>query len=200
MELLKGQLNPTMYWGVNGRGFKYGNQMLMDPEEEDPILAVIDSGTTLMILPQVIFDKTVNEIAKKMKDDHEVNMICTRAADVNDIEVCYFNNTSCDKIYKKLDPIKFVFDQSVFELNSRGYLKDDINHVEETDKDVNACVIDMRSGKDKDHPEDRRFLMGNTFLKNYYSVYDYDWQHVRLGVNVHSKSIAKAKMYQKGNW
>jgi len=79
-------------------------------------------------------------------------------------------------------------------------LKDDINHVEETDKDVNACVIDMRSGKDKDHPEDRRFLMGNTFLKNYYSVYDYDWQHVRLGVNVHSKTIAKAKAYQKGNW
>jgi len=81
----------------------------------------------------------------------------------------------CHQIDKKLDPIKFVFDKSVFELKSLAYLKDDTNHVEESDKDVPACVIDIRSAKDKDHPDDKRFLMGNTFLKNYYSVYDYDW-------------------------
>ena len=111
-----------------------------------------------------------------MKDDHAVNMICTRAADGDEIEVCYFNNTKCDKIYSKMEPIQYIFDQRVFQLNSQAYLKDDLNHIEETDKDIPACVIDIRSGKDKDHPEDRRFLMGNTFLKNFYSVYDYDWQ------------------------
>jgi hypothetical protein len=26
MALLKGKKNPTMYWGVSGRGFKYGNK------------------------------------------------------------------------------------------------------------------------------------------------------------------------------
>jgi len=51
MALLKGKKNPTMYWGVSGRGFKYGSKVMMDPEDEEPILAVIDSGTTLMILP-----------------------------------------------------------------------------------------------------------------------------------------------------
>lgn len=113
-------------------------------------------------------------IASKMQDDHTVNMVCTRAPDGNEIDVCYFNNTMCNVIAPKLDPIKFVFDQSVFVLNSKGYLKDDINKIE--DKEIKACVIDMRPGKDKDHPEDRRFLMGNTFLKNFYSVYDYDWE------------------------
>jgi hypothetical protein len=93
MQLLKGKMNPTMYWGVSGRGFKYGDQVIMDPEEDNHMLAVIDSGTTLMVLPQVVFDKLINQIAKKMKDDHEVNMICTRAPDGNEIEVCYFNNT-----------------------------------------------------------------------------------------------------------
>jgi hypothetical protein len=48
-----------MYWGTTGRGFKYGNKKLMDPEEDTPILAVIDSGTTLMILPYNIFDKFI---------------------------------------------------------------------------------------------------------------------------------------------
>ena len=52
LALVKGKMNPTMYWGTTGRGFKYGNKFLMDPEEEPPVLSVIDSGTTLMILPQ----------------------------------------------------------------------------------------------------------------------------------------------------
>ena len=90
----------------------------MDPEEEEPILAVVDSGTTLMVLPQVIFSNMINDIASRMKDDHEVNMICTRSSDQRDIEVCYFNNTMCHQIEHKLEPIKFVFDKSVFELSS----------------------------------------------------------------------------------
>jgi hypothetical protein len=33
MNLLQGKLNPTMYWGVNGHGFKYGKKVIMDPQE-----------------------------------------------------------------------------------------------------------------------------------------------------------------------
>jgi hypothetical protein len=64
--------------------------------------------------------------------------------------------------------------------------------MDDTNVDVPACVIDIRSGKDNNNPSERRFLMGNTFLKNFYSVYDYDWQQIKLGVNVHSKNIASA--------
>jgi len=39
--------------------------------------------------------------------------------------------------------------------------------------------------------------MGNTFLKNFVSVYDYDQQSVSLGVNIHSKNLAKAYKYDK---
>lgn len=78
MKLLKGKMNPTMYWATSGRGFKYGKKSLMEPDEDKPVLAVIDSGTTLMVLPALIFEKLVSSIAEKMKDDHAVNMICTR--------------------------------------------------------------------------------------------------------------------------
>ena len=61
-------------------------------------------------------------------------------------------------------------------------------------------MIDIRPGKDKEHPEERRFLMGNTFLKNFYSVYDYDWELIKLGVNVHSKDLAKSYKYFKEAW
>lgn len=110
MQLLKGKLNPTMYWATTGRGFKYGSKVLMDPEEELPILSVIDSGTTLMVVPYSIFDALVEQVSNKVKDDHKVNMVCTRVPDGNDIDVCYFNNTMCSQIQSKLEPIKFVFD------------------------------------------------------------------------------------------
>ena len=148
MNLLQGKLNPTMYWGVNGHGFKYGKKVIMDPQEQSPILAVIDSGTTLMILPSKVYDSLLNEIASNFKDDHTVNMICTRNPEFNEIDVCYFNNTKCDKLYNKIEPIKFLFDKSVFELKSPGFLKDDMNLVEESGKRVPACVVDLRSGKD----------------------------------------------------
>ena len=59
LQLLKGKMNPTMYWGTTGRGFKYGAKTIMDPEEDKYILSVIDSGTTLMVVPYFIFDKLV---------------------------------------------------------------------------------------------------------------------------------------------
>lgn len=58
----------------------------------------------------------------------------------------------------------------------------------------------MRGANDESNPEEKRFLMGNTFLKNFYSVYDYDWQQVRLGVNIHSKDWAKVSQFNKKTW
>ena len=79
MSLVQGKLNPTMYWGVHGRGFKFGKKVLMDPEEASPILAVIDSGTTVMLLPSNIFEAFINQLASKFKNDHSVSMICTKS-------------------------------------------------------------------------------------------------------------------------
>jgi len=31
MALAQNKLNPAMFWGVTGRGFKYGDKVLMDP-------------------------------------------------------------------------------------------------------------------------------------------------------------------------
>ena len=46
-------------------------------------------------------------------------------------------------------------------------------------------------GKNKD-----LFLIGDAFLRHFYSVYDFDKDQVSLGVNVHSKG--KVSMYKPG--
>ena len=40
------------------------------------------------------------------------------------------------------------------------------------------------------------FLIGDAFLKHFYSVYDFDKDQVSLGVNIHSKG--KVTMYKPG--
>ena len=34
------------------------------------------------------------------------------------------------------------------------------------------------------------FLLGDLFLKHFYSIYDYDHELISLGVNTHSKDVA----------
>jgi hypothetical protein len=46
-------------------------------------------------------------------------------------------------------------------------------------------------GKNKD-----LFLIGDAFLRHFYSVYDFDKDQVSLGVNIHSKG--KVSMYKPG--
>lgn len=40
------------------------------------------------------------------------------------------------------------------------------------------------------------FLIGDAFLRHFYSVYDFDRDQISLGVNVHSKN--KVTMYKPG--
>jgi hypothetical protein len=44
----------------------YGDKIIYDPETEPPILAVIDSGTTLCIIPYKIYDGLMISIAEKL--------------------------------------------------------------------------------------------------------------------------------------
>ena len=74
-----------------------------------------------------------------------------------------------------------MFGDYTFQLDPIALLKDD------KFKSFSVCAIQLRGSKDKKNlKRNNRFLMGNQFLKNFYSVYDYDQQSVKLGVNVHS--------------
>ena len=42
--------------------------------------------------------------------------------------------------------------------------------------------------------------MGNQFLKNFYSVYDFDQQSVMLGVNINAENLARIRKFHKHKW
>jgi hypothetical protein len=187
MPLADKDLNPTNYWGVEGQGFLYGNTMVYDPETKPPLLAVIDSGTTLCMIPYEIYDGLMMGIAKKLKHNKEVSFICTREEDSQTLGACYFNNTRCLDVTKFLEPMRFIFGGTVFEIKIDAFLKD-VNNAGQMDAPPpppepgkayeGGCMFELRPSKDRegdaDADQEHKFLMGNTFLKNFVSVYDFD--------------------------
>jgi len=74
----------------------------------------------------------------------------------------------------------------VFEINPAQYLYK---------ANENKCYFVIHKcrlpGKNKD-----LFLIGDAFLRHFYSVYDFDSDQISLGINVHSKG--QVSMYKPG--
>mmetsp|Transcript_1795 Transcript_1795/g.2348 ORF Transcript_1795/g.2348 Transcript_1795/m.2348 type:complete len:350 (+) Transcript_1795:1196-2245(+) len=203
MPLVQGSKNPTDFWGVRTRGFAYGKTILMDPSSDDYLLGVVDSGTTLVIVPTVVYENLIHTMAEKFKHNKGIDMVCSRDIASNKIDHCYFNNTKCSGLMEKhaddFDDLKFVFGNFEFTLKPPTLFRDSKNNVEKTGKRVPCCSLGIRHHKDDiENPKRMRFLIGNIFLKNFYSVYDYDTQEVRLGVNTHSEGMASIRPFRDG--
>lgn len=92
----------------------------------------------------------------------------------------------------KFQPLNLVLGNFQFTIQPETMFRDIANNVESTGKQVPACNIGIRPSKDDlgKAENKRRFLIGNIFLKNFYSVYDYDLQKVGLGVDIHAEGHA----------
>lgn len=173
------------------------------------ILGVIDSGTTLVLLPEIIFVNFITQLAETVKDDPEIDLVCNRKNDssgvLKRIDHCYFNNTDCSSLIddhgSKLGSLKFHMGDYIFEQSFATALRDGNNTVGSTKKKVPCCSLGIR-GRETDYinPKRQEYLIGNVFLKNFYSVYDYDRMEVQLGLSVHSKDLANIKKYKEKSW
>lgn len=179
MKMAGRKLNPTDFWGLEARGFAFDNLAILNPETGDkPFLGVIDSGTTLILVPTRIYMNLLHEMASKFKDDPTVDFVCARTKETGLLDHCYFNNTKCDDFVKnhgdKIGNLKFMLGDYVFELTPATQFRDGKNVVERTDNKVDCCTHLIRKKDDLSDPKSSEFLIGNVFLKNFYSIYDYD--------------------------
>ena len=127
MKMAKGKLNPTFFWGVKARGLAYGNLAIMDPDSDKPLLGVIDSGTTLAIMPTIMLNNLLRHISKAFKNVPDVDLVCTRAKETGILDHCYFNNTHCNQFFKdhsdKMEDLKIVLGDYVFVLKAETLFK-----------------------------------------------------------------------------
>lgn len=94
---------------------------------------------------------------------------------------------SCTNVVQKLKPIAFQLSDYIFQINAEEYLQ-------EARKDACFFVIHKTDVDESDAAN--IYLIGDLFLKHFYSVYDFDKDEVSLGIDTHSKG--KVQMFSPG--
>lgn len=153
----------------------YGAEPMQKPGEDVAYPAIIDTGSSQLSIPPDVFDKIQANWAKALP-----NLDCT-----SDQTFCNAPE-SCDTVATKVKPIGFQMSDFVFELNPDQYLYR---------ASEGKCYFVIHKcrlpGKNKD-----LFLIGDAFLRHFYSVYDFDKDQISLGINTHSQG--KVSMYKPG--
>jgi saccharopepsin len=162
-------------WALEGQGMYYGSEPMQKPGEDVAYPAIIDTGSSQLSIPPDVFDKIQANWAKALP-----NLDCT-----SDQTFCNAPE-SCDTVATKVKPIGFQMSDFVFELNPDQYLYR---------ASEGKCYFVIHKcrlpGKNKD-----LFLIGDAFLRHFYSVYDFDKDQISLGINTHSQG--KVSMYKPG--
>ena len=153
-------------WALEGQGMYYGAEPMQKPGEDTAYPAIIDTGSSQLSIPPDVFERIRAEWNKALP-----NLDCT-----TDATFCHVME-SCDSVAKKVKPVGFQMSDYVFELKPDQYL-----YKADGDKCyfvIHKCRL---PGKNKD-----LFLVGDAFLRHFYSVYDFDKDQLSLGVNTHSQ-------------
>lgn len=165
-------------WALEGQGMYYGADPLQVPGEDVSYPAIIDTGSTRLSIPPDQFMKV-----QKAWKEAVPQIKCSEGG-----AYCQVND-HCNTFKDKLKPIGLQMSDYVFEINPDQYL------LESTSKKHKKCYFIIKKcrlpGKNKN-----LFLVGDTFLKHFYSVYDFDKDTVSLGINQHSQG--KVSMFKPG--
>ena len=153
----------------------YGAEPMQKPGEDTAYPAIIDTGSSQLSVPPDVFEKIRVEWNKALP-----SLDC-----VTDATFCHVME-GCDSVAKKVKPVGFQMSDYVFELSPEQYLYK---------ANENKCYFVLHKcrlpGKNAD-----LFLVGDAFLRHFYSVYDFDRDQLMLGVNTHSKGLVQ--MYKPG--
>jgi len=163
-------------WALEGQGMYYGEKPMQKPGEDTSYPAIIDTGSSQLSIPPDVFEKIRLEWQQALP-----NLDCS-----TDKTFCHVKD-SCENIAPKLKPVGFQMSDYVFEINPEQYL------YKSSHKKCYFVVHKCRlPGKNKN-----LFLIGDAFLKHFYSVYDFDRDTVSLGINKHSEG--KVSMFKPGS-
>ena len=91
-----------------------------------------------------------------------------------------FSPKPCDEIVKSLSVLEFNIQQSTVRLSAKGYLYD---------KD-GKCFVGIESIPDKFN----HIRLGRVFLRNFYTVLDFENNYIMLGINLSGDHNYKASI------
>jgi len=146
--------------------------------QEDSI-AVVDTGTSMMAIP--------------FKDYNILTQMWQTQINNKDEFVCQMGlcigGQKCSHFEPILSNISLVIENELFEIMPKGYLLNG----QDLDPDfIDTCIFGVMPlpslvGSMK------MYLLGDVFLRSFYSVFDFEQQSVKLGINIHAKEYASIR-------
>ena len=165
-------------WGLLIDDFLYNDQDMTNGQLAK--VALIDSANVAIQLPQFVFENVLvsmqheafNQGYRVIKERNENGQFEIRVVNLN-----------CKDVWEKLKPISFKIESTTITIEPRGYTY-------QLDKNQGYCQIGLQSI----HGETSQYILGTVFLRNFYTVLDYDNDLIAIGVNKGSAELVKAEI------
>jgi len=173
-DLHKFKIVNDKWWSVSYQGLMYDNKVI-DYFDHDQAVGVVDTGTSMMAMPTPYYERLVQ--AWQAQIDDPALLDCSMG-------LC-IGGQSCEKLEGKLSNLTMQIGDLYFDMMPNGFL------INATDLGAepafeNKCIFGVIPLPDV-VADARMFLLGDVFLRNFYSVFDYDEQEVYLAINSHAK-------------
>lgn len=160
-DLHKFNIVNDKWWSVSYQGIMYDDTVI-DYFNADQAIGVIDTGTSMMALPHKYYMKLVQAWSKQI--DNPMLLDCSMG-------LC-IGGRSCEYIEPLLTNLTIKIDDMFFDIAPHGFLinaTDLGSEIEFKDKCIFGIIPLPEIVGDA-----LMFLLGDVFLRNFYSVFDYD--------------------------
>ena len=129
--------------------------------------AIADTGTSLLYMLESDYVSFSSMITAASPD-----FICTSIF----YDYCYSNTAPCDTYWPMMKNMTIVLDNNEYTIPPAGYT------LSNGDLDGHACSVAVSYSADSMG----LYILGDTFLRNFVSTYDYKANEIRLAVNVNA--------------
>ena len=141
---------------INGNGIKPSAKF-----------AIVDTGTSLLYLLETDYNKFKNMIMAA-SPDFNCNSVF--------YDYCFTNVNTCDAYWNQLQTLTVELGYNEYTITPQGYT------LSNGDLDGHKCAIAVSYGPDSQGI----YILGDTFLRNFVSTYDYKKNKVELSVNINA--------------
>lgn len=149
------------WWAVGYQGVSYGGNML--PPSNHSTIAIVDTGTSLLVLPKTTYLELKNEFIN-------VGMTCEQG-------ICASLTLNCTQLAPLLKDLKIMLDGATYTIPPMGYLSNEDGAFEPPGEV--KCWAPIEGLFDIEGIA----ILGDTFMRNYYSTFDYEANTVSLAVS-----------------
>ena len=172
-EFYEHDVETEKWWGLRMSVIQYDKDEVSNyMMNQKNVTALIDTGSSLILLPKFEYNGVMDRIKQDLKK-HNETLYCEGG-------LCWAQQT-CKIMKDMIGNLSFTIDDTIYTLKPMAYLFEGAL----LDRDlVGSCMIGINA-LPKTAPDDV-MLLGITFLRNFYTVFNMEENSVKLAINVNS--------------